>query len=119
MPSKKEINDAIRKAVNEAVIVESVKPFNLSGRGHEPRVTLSSSLAAILRKEMIPCVVTSGFGASKHYPLRVFETAAKNLEKRCGETILRRHGIGLRSAYKVVKIGTRVLPQSGRLGRAI
>ena len=78
-------NDAIRAAVTEAAKREARKqPFNLSGRGHEPRVTLDRSLAMTLRGEDLPCVFISGYGANNYYPLRVFEAASHALKKKLG-----------------------------------
>lgn len=68
--------DTLRKALLKAVSVEeSGAPFELSGRGHEPRVTLDRQLAAILRSIDLPRVHISGFGANNFYPRRVFQTA--------------------------------------------
>ena len=76
-------NAAIRKAVLKAVRQERRKAvFTLFGRGHEPRVSLSVSIAAVLRGLNIPRVHISGYGANYYYPRRVFVTAAKMLRKK-------------------------------------
>jgi hypothetical protein len=78
-------NDAIRKAMSDAANRERrVRPFNLSGRGHEPRVTLDVRLAAILRGLDIPHVRISGYGPKKFYPVRVLKSAATYLKRRFG-----------------------------------
>jgi hypothetical protein len=79
---KKKIYDLIRAQVQVAIEEESrIASFNLSGRGHEPRVTLNRRLAAVLRGQNIPSVYISGFGANSHYPLRVFLKAAQSIKK--------------------------------------
>jgi hypothetical protein len=79
------VNDEIRCALLETARAEAARaPFALSGRGHEPRVTLDRRLAAVVRNLDLPHVVISGFGANKHYPLRVFERAAAQVMKRVG-----------------------------------
>jgi hypothetical protein len=76
-------NAAIRKVVLKAVRQERRKAvFTLFGRGHEPRVSLSVSIAAVLRGLDIPRVHISGYGANYYYPRRVFVTAAKMLRKK-------------------------------------
>jgi hypothetical protein len=76
-------NQAICEAVDKAVALEEKKqPFSLSGRGHEPRVTLDASLARVLRDASIPAVHISGYGANTHYPARVFDRARQILLKR-------------------------------------
>lgn len=80
-----DVNDEIRRALREAARAEVARaPFSLSGRGHEPRVTLDRRLAAVVRSLDLPHVVISGYGANKHYPLRVFERAAAQVMKRVG-----------------------------------
>jgi hypothetical protein len=76
-------NVAIRNAVLKAVAQEQRKAaFNLFGRGHEPRVSLSVSVAALLRDVRIPCVHFSGWGPNYYYPRRVFVTAIKILRRK-------------------------------------
>jgi len=76
-------NAAIRNAVLKAVAQEQRKAaFNLFGRGHEPRVSLSVSVAALLRDVRIPCVHFSGWGPNYFYPRRVFVTAIKILRRK-------------------------------------
>lgn len=79
------INEIIRNEVVAAAQKEAARrPFNLSGRGHEKRVTLDSSLAGILRSADIPHEYISGFGANNHYPRRVFARAARALKRKLG-----------------------------------
>ena len=74
--SAKKVNAEIRKSVLQAAEEErKVSAFNLSGRGHEDRVSLDASLAAVLRGMDLPKVVISGYGANNYYPLRVFQRA--------------------------------------------
>jgi hypothetical protein len=78
----KKIYELVRTQVQIAVVEESrIASFKLSGRGHEPRVTLNRRLAGVLRGQNIPSVYISGFGANSHYPLRVFQRAEKNIKK--------------------------------------
>ena len=96
--SRREENEAIRQAVLKAVPKEEAKrAFNLSGRGHEPRVTLCPSMAAILRGMPIPCAYISGYGANSHYPARVFATACSILTKSLGSSPV---GMGHSGAYR-------------------
>ena len=81
----KDENQAIREAVLKAVAVEeAIAPFNLSGRGHEPRLKLDRRLAAILRGVEIPAAYISGYGANSFYPTRVFVRAVDILTTRLG-----------------------------------
>lgn len=91
-------NDAIRRALTAAIQPElRAGEFRLFGRGHEPRVTLDRSLAAIVRGLDLPHVVIEGFGANKYYPRRVFEKAAKLLrQQKYGDPIR----FGYNSAYR-------------------
>ena len=80
-----EENQAIREAILNAVSLERKNaPFILVGRGHEPRLTLDQSLAAVLRGVRIPCFQTSGYGANQHYPARVFRRAQRMLRQTLG-----------------------------------
>jgi hypothetical protein len=91
-------NVAIRNAVLKAVAQEQRKAaFNLFGRGHEPRVSLSVSVAALLRDVNIPCVHIRGWGPNYYYPRRVFVTAIKMLRKK-----FRRSPLKL--GYKVYRV---------------
>ena len=73
----------IRAAVLEAVKLERDKrDFNLFCRGHEARLTLDRQLAGILKGLDIPRAFISGYGANYHYPVRVFKTAQKLLNKK-------------------------------------
>ena len=80
-------NAAIREAVLQAVAEEQRKSeFRLFGRGHEPRVSLRVSVAAVLRGLDIPRVYISGFGANYFYPTRVFAAAIRILKKKWGRS---------------------------------
>src|SRR4029453_3294704 len=57
-----------------------------SGVAHESRVSLSVSVAAILRGLDIPRVYISGFGANYYYPSRVFAAAIRILKKKWGRS---------------------------------
>jgi len=98
----KEAYQIIRKAVLEAVEIEK-GPFNIFGRGSEPRVTLDRRLAAVLRGLDIPRIYISGYGANYYYPTRVLETAQKLLEgklERSRYTLI----IGQQSAWLLDKV---------------
>lgn len=83
-------NALIRQAVLAAAQQEGAKrAFNLSGRGHEPRLTLDRSLAQVLSGLEIPSVYISGYGANNHYPQRVLISAAKLLKRRLGWSPIR------------------------------
>ena len=60
----------------------ALRPFSLSGRGHEPRVVLDVATSAMVRAIHLAHVSISGFGANNRYPARVFEKAVKLLEAR-------------------------------------
>jgi hypothetical protein len=91
-------NAAIRIAVLRAVAQERRKsPFALFGRGHELRVSLGVSLAAILRGLDIPRVYISGYGANYYYPRRVFTSAIRTLKKKLGRS-------PIAGSYKVYRI---------------
>jgi hypothetical protein len=61
------------------------RSFNLYGRGHEPRVHLNRSMAAILRGCDLPSIKTGGFGRpSKFFPTSIFVEARTNLVQRLG-----------------------------------
>jgi hypothetical protein len=86
MKDRKEMYRAIRDALIEKdAECAAESPFNLKGRGHEPRVTLSVRLAAIIRGADISHIVLSGYGADNHYPLRVFVAAYFSLLDRFPE----------------------------------
>jgi hypothetical protein len=77
---QKTLYDLIRVSLKIAANEEArIAPFNLSGRGHEPRVILDKRLAGVLRGTNLPFVYMSGYGANNHYPLRVFERAQQGL----------------------------------------
>jgi len=97
----KEENAAIRKAVLTAVRAEGKRAaFELHGRGHEPRSTLSVQMAAILRDVEIPRAWISGYGANAHYPTRVFTTARRLLQKSLGWSPIEVYG---ESVYRISK----------------
>lgn len=82
-------NAAIREAVLQAVAQEQSKcEFRLFGRDHEPRVSLSASVAAILRGLDIPRAYIGGFGANYYYPRRVFAAAIRILKKKWGRSAI-------------------------------
>ena len=100
--------ELIRIHVRSAAMEEAkVAPFNLSGRGHEARVTLNRRLAGVLRGQNIPCVYISGYGANNHYPLRVFLRAEKSLNR-----ILRKSPLAIYSGTAVLNEPVEV--QNGR-----
>lgn len=81
----KSLHSLIRDEVTAAAKLEAEKcDFRLSGRGHEPRVTLDRKMAGILKRCAIPRVTISGFGANNFYPKRVFEQAKAALAGRLG-----------------------------------
>lgn len=78
----KSLYELVRVHLRIAVLEEmNISAFNLSGRGHEPRVILDRRLAGILRGAELPFVYISGYGANFHYPLRVFVRAHASLAK--------------------------------------
>lgn len=80
-------NAAIRKAVLRAAAQERRKAtFRLFGHGHEPRVSLDPSVAAILRGLDVPRVFISGYGANYYYPRRVFAKAMTSLKRKFGRS---------------------------------
>lgn len=84
-PNARTVNDRIRRALAAAAEAEEARErFSISGRGHEPRVTLDRRLAQVVRALGLPCVYIGGFGANKHYPHRIFARAAKELEQDLG-----------------------------------
>jgi hypothetical protein len=91
-------NAVIRKAVLKAAAQERRKAaFELFGRGHEPRVSLDVSVAAILRGLDVPRVFISGYGANYYYPRRVFATAMRSLKRKFGRS-------PIAVAYKVYRV---------------
>jgi hypothetical protein len=93
---KKSLYALIRDEVIKAAHLEEQKgPFNLSGRGHEPRVTLDRTMAGILRECPIPRVTISGFGANNFYPERIFVTAGRALAARIGLNPLKQYSQGI------------------------
>ena len=90
---ERQLRVRIREAVLEAARIETEgEPFNLRGRGHEPRIALTVKLAAILRGLDLPHVHIAGYGANNHYPFRVFDRAARMLRSRLKRPVLRCNG---------------------------
>lgn len=80
---KKLLQATIRYALEKACEREGKKQaFVLSGRGHEPRVTLNRSMAALLKQSTLPRVTISGYGANNYYPARVFTSARTSLIRK-------------------------------------
>jgi len=77
----------IRDAFLKAMQLEK-GPFNLKGRGHEPRVTLDKQVAAILRGVDLPRLYISGYGANFYYPARLIARAAELLLKDKADLVL-------------------------------
>jgi hypothetical protein len=74
-PAGKEVRAAFEQALKQ-----EPPPYNLTGRGHEPRVSLSVRTAALLRSMNLPCVHIRNYGDNKKfYPARLVERAAKIL----------------------------------------
>lgn len=87
----------VRRAVSDAAAEEERRaPFRLSGRGHEPRVTLDRALAAVLRSAKLPRVIIAGYGPNHHYPRRMLERAVTSLMNRLGWSPI---GLGSQSAH--------------------
>lgn len=73
---KKLLRATTRDAIVKAFEREAKKAeFVLSGRGHEPRVTLNRSMAALLKQCNLPRVTISGFGANNVNPASTFTLA--------------------------------------------
>jgi hypothetical protein len=83
-PTGVEVRAAFAQATKEVA-----GPFKLSGRGHEARCTFDRRLSAYLRGVEMPHVVISGFGANKHYPLRLIERAAEILKLSLGRELIK------------------------------
>ena len=82
---KKLLYAVIRVEVIKACDRESKKrDFILSGRGHEPRVTLNRTMAALLKQCGLPRVTIAGYGANNFYPVRVFTSARTTLLRKLG-----------------------------------
>lgn len=80
---RKTIYKMVREEVTNAARRQGqIAPFNLSGHGHEPRLSLDRRLAAILRSCPLPNVNISGFGANNFYPARIFIDASEGLTGR-------------------------------------
>jgi len=83
---------ALREQVREAVATAARAepgPFALTGRGHEPRVTLSPSLAATLRGMDLPRTGAARRSQRCYYPRRVMQRAAARANRRAGRVVLR------------------------------
>jgi len=82
---KSEVYQIIRaEALNVAKRLSRQQPYRLSGRGHEPRVSLDRKMAAALRGCDLPRVVIAGYGANNFYPRRVFVAAQATLSRKLG-----------------------------------
>ncbi len=82
---KKLLHVTTRDAIVKAFEREAKKAeFVLSGRGHEPRVTLNRSMAALLKQCNLPRVTISGYGANNFYPARAFTSARTALLRKLG-----------------------------------
>lgn len=98
--AKREITLQIRSALIEAEHAErALRPFNLFGHGHEPRVVLDVATSAVVRAIHLAHVSISGFGANNRYPARVFEKAVKLLEARQMHAAAKTLEGGFRSEY--------------------
>ena len=73
----------VRNALEKAS-TEEKPPYDLYGRGHEPRVRLSVNAAANLRGIRLPRQRIGGFEMRYYYPARVFARAASDLKKILG-----------------------------------
>ena len=82
---KKLLRATTRDAIVKAFEREAKKAeFVLSGCGHEPRVTLNRSMAALLKRCNLPRVTISGYGANNFYPARAFTSARTALLRKLG-----------------------------------
>ena len=78
--SNKIKKERIRNAFSQALTLETA-PFNLKGRGHEPRTTLKSNISRILNNLELPCVsVSRSHSYANYYPLRLVKRAAQLLD---------------------------------------
>ncbi|MBM4007966.1 MAG: hypothetical protein FJ292_10525 [Planctomycetes bacterium] len=78
--TRAQIAEQIRAALTNAQSIETaLQPFSLAGRGHEPRVVLSRSLAGMVRSCDLERIHISGFGPKQRFPRRVFERATRLL----------------------------------------
>lgn len=84
---RKARKERIRHAFSKAMDLEK-GPFNLEGRGHEPRATLKSNIARILYGLEVPYAsVSCGYSKCHYYPLRLVKRAAKLLDIEASEFI--------------------------------
>ncbi|MBZ2178822.1 MAG: hypothetical protein K7J47_14050 [Acidobacteria bacterium] len=90
MPSEiKLLYQLIRLHVNIAVAQRaSLRPSNLKGRGHDPRVTLDTRMAGILRGEDIPNIDIPGLSGGRYFPREVFAAAHESLKNAIGSPVL-------------------------------
>lgn len=80
MVKRADVRNLIRETVRRISAEQSaLREFKLSGRGHEPRVTLDIKLAATLRYENLPRIFISGYGPKYFYPRAIFEWAREEL----------------------------------------
>lgn len=74
--------DQIRAVLKEAHSIEwKIAPFNLFGRGHEPRVVLDRTVAAIVRSAHLSRECIAGYGAKYRYSRRAFNRALHMLQQ--------------------------------------
>lgn len=87
----KELRSLIRACFETAQATQS-GTFSLKGRGHEPRVSFSRQLAAILRDANLTRVYIPGYGPKHWYPERVAKKAASLIHHRLGKQAVKFHG---------------------------
>lgn len=107
------IHRRLRQALLTAAAAERAQaPFHLTGRGHEPRVSLCRRLSSLLRKVDLPCAVLRGYGRPHYYPLRVFLAAEDALREELGASPIELVG----GAYMLVtpRLEARVPRKAGR-----
>lgn len=84
---RKAKKECIRHAFSKAMDLER-GPFNLKGRGHEPRATLKSNIARILNGLEVPYAsVSCGYSQCHYYPLRLIKRAAQLLDIEASQFI--------------------------------
>ena len=87
--SKQAFNRRICEILESAEKAErKLRPFQITGRGHEPRISLDRELATALRGANLHRYTTSGYGSKSYYPLRVFERAAQVLHAEFGRPVV-------------------------------
>lgn len=77
---KKARNEGIWNAFSKALDLET-GPFNLKGRGYEPRTTLKAHIVRILNGLGLPyATVDQGYSRRNYYPLRLVNRAAQLMD---------------------------------------